>query len=39
MGEEAETSRAPSSRRERGGGSRSSHLSQELDIKPGGKRK
>ncbi|XP_045887437.1 ABC transporter F family member 4-like [Micropterus dolomieu] len=32
--EEAETSRAPSSKRERGGGSRSSHLSQELDIKP-----
>ncbi|XP_044061149.1 spore wall protein 2-like [Siniperca chuatsi] len=34
VGEEAETSRAPSSKRERGGGSRSSHLSQELDIKP-----
>ncbi|XP_071313501.1 uncharacterized protein [Trachinotus anak] len=36
---EAETSRAPSSKRERGGGSRSSCFSQELDIKPGGKRK
>lgn len=33
--EEAETSTAPSSKTERGGGSRS-HLSQELDIKPGG---
>lgn len=37
--EEAEASRAPSSKRERGGGSRSSHLSQELDVKPGGERK
>ncbi|KAM7417562.1 hypothetical protein PAMA_017278 [Pampus argenteus] len=33
VAEEAETSRAPSSKTERGGGSRS-HLSQELDIKP-----
>ncbi|XP_035858105.1 ABC transporter F family member 4-like isoform X2 [Sander lucioperca] len=33
-GEEADTSRAPSSKRERGGGDRSSHASQELDIKP-----
>ncbi|XP_076595867.1 uncharacterized protein LOC143326206 [Chaetodon auriga] len=33
VGEAAETSRAPSSKRERGGGSRSSHLSQELDMK------
>lgn len=39
VGEEAETSRAPRSKGERGGGSRSSHLSQELDIKPGRKRK
>ncbi|TMS17840.1 hypothetical protein E3U43_001909 [Larimichthys crocea] len=30
----AEASRAPSSKREISGGSRSSHLSQELDIKP-----
>lgn len=34
----AEASRAPSSKREISGGSRSSHLSQELDIKPGGKK-
>ncbi|XP_044220273.1 sarcoplasmic reticulum histidine-rich calcium-binding protein-like [Thunnus albacares] len=34
VAEEAETSRAPSLKTERGGGSRSSHLSQELDIKP-----
>ncbi|XP_034739101.1 protein starmaker-like isoform X2 [Etheostoma cragini] len=33
-GEEADTSRAPSSKRERSGGDRSSHASQELDIKP-----
>ncbi|GLD70274.1 spore wall protein 2-like protein [Lates japonicus] len=33
-GAQAETSRAPSSRRERDGGSRSRNLSQELDIKP-----
>ncbi|XP_035812635.2 protein starmaker-like [Amphiprion ocellaris] len=31
---EEKTSRAPSSKAERGGGSRSSHLSQELDVKP-----
>ncbi len=35
---EAELSRASSSKRDRGGGSRSSALSQELDIKPGEKR-
>ncbi|XP_049442747.1 protein starmaker-like [Epinephelus fuscoguttatus] len=34
VGEEAGASRAPSSKRERSGSSRSSHLSQELDIKP-----
>ncbi|XP_067455536.1 uncharacterized protein [Thunnus thynnus] len=34
VAEEAEMSRAPSLKTERGGGSRSSHLSQELDIKP-----
>lgn len=34
VGEETDTS----SKRERGGGSRSSRLSQELDVKPGGKR-
>lgn len=39
VGEEAEADRAPSSKRERGGGGQSTHLSQELDIKPGGKRK
>ncbi|KAG7230398.1 hypothetical protein INR49_024504 [Caranx melampygus] len=33
-GADVETSRASSSKRERSGGSRSSHLSQELDIKP-----
>ncbi|XP_032383586.1 sarcoplasmic reticulum histidine-rich calcium-binding protein isoform X2 [Etheostoma spectabile] len=33
-GEEADTSRAPSSKRERSGGDRSSNASQELDIKP-----
>ncbi|XP_039669955.1 dentin sialophosphoprotein-like isoform X2 [Perca fluviatilis] len=33
-GEEADTSRAPSSKRETGGGDRISHASQELDIKP-----
>lgn len=37
-GADVETSRALSSKRERSGGSRSSHLSQELDIKPGEKR-
>ena len=36
--EAVETSRAPSSRGERGGGSGSSLLSQELDVKPGGGR-
>lgn len=39
VGEEAETSSAPSSKSERGGGRRSSRFSQELDTKPGGKRK
>ncbi|XP_051275488.1 glutamic acid-rich protein-like isoform X2 [Dicentrarchus labrax] len=34
VGEEAEMSKASTSKRERGGGSRSSHLSQELDVKP-----
>nr|XP_033479528.1 ABC transporter F family member 4-like [Epinephelus lanceolatus] len=34
VGEEAGASRAPSSKRERSGSSRISHLSQELDIKP-----
>ncbi|XP_031718332.1 ABC transporter F family member 4 [Anarrhichthys ocellatus] len=34
VGEETDTSRASSSKRERGGGGRSSRLSPELDIKP-----
>lgn len=37
--EEAETRRAPSSKGERGSGSRRSRLSQELDIQPGRKSK
>lgn len=36
VAQEVEASRTPSSRSERGGGGRSSRLSQELDIKPGG---
>lgn len=36
VAEEAETSRAPRPKTNRGGGSRSSDSSQELDIKPGG---
>lgn len=39
VGQGVETSTAPSSKSERCGGSRTSCLSQELDIKPGGERK